>query len=225
MKVIHFFYYVHPEIVKGFSPFFGIMWNSSNPRTCICFCVWLHNFLIYVITIMRLLYVDVCNIHTGLDMLMCMQAFKTHTSSEWSPYSSAYGSDPFLHVTLRVGHQQERFVAYTCSILFPCSSWKYNHITLLDLDQQGKMTNTFQKHCASNMWNHTQIPLLQITLLWQQTPSSVNKWVQPMRNVFDNLISYSTPIKYKESATQLCLSFLWVHTAWYQLVWHFSLTF
>lgn len=45
------------------------------------------------------------------------------TSSEWSPYDSAYGSDPFLHVTLRVGHQQEWFMTYSCSILLSAPPW------------------------------------------------------------------------------------------------------
>lgn len=90
-------------------------------------------------------------------------------------------------------------------------------ITLADLNQQDKMTNTFEKHCFIYVQSHTeQISLLKITLLWQQPPSST-------RNVFNNLISTITPVKYKEIAMQLCLSFLWLYTAWYHLVWHFRL--
>lgn len=48
------------------------------------------------------------------------------TSSEWSPYDSAYGSDPLLHVTLRVGHEQEGFMTHSCSILLSAPPWNQN---------------------------------------------------------------------------------------------------
>lgn len=86
---------------------------------------------------------------------MCVHMFKNHTSSEWSPYDSAYGSDPLLHVTLRASHQQEWFVAYTCSILFSTPPWKHDHISLLS-GSIGQNDKHIFKPLYFNLQSHTQ---------------------------------------------------------------------
>lgn len=72
------------------------------------------------------LFIHLCICSTVLIALWSVAIYVFgFTSSERRPDDPPYGLDPVVHVALRVGHEQEGFMADGRSVLLDTSTWTY----------------------------------------------------------------------------------------------------